>query len=1003
MALTITIAGVDRSSLTFLPDTGGQLAYQRQAGAIGTVQFKIYGRTGSADYRPSQGDSVVIANGGTTIFSGQISDVSEEGLTTLDTGTITTVTAQDNNRLPFQINYTKTYAANVTLKSVLQDLIASKLTVYGVTLDSSQDTGPTIAQLTFDKASGDAILNQLQTITGRPWEIDANLKLKQLAPGSVACGFSLGDNGDVMGKVKFKQTRSQNYCNRVIVVGGQNQQVEKTDNFQGDGVTTKFPMLYTFVAGRGYITVNSVYTPIGTGTAWAVVAYPQTDGTTKYQLETTGAAPASLVPISIIYTAQFPISAEADNTSEQTAHGLFEKRYEAQDCYDILQLGQLASSLLSRAIATPRVVTVSHRKGTSAIGQTVPLSFSARNISGTYMIASVGWADDVDGNLIYTISALENAVLQPNWVDYFRQGGSTASSTTGTVSAAIIPALSGTFQADVTANANNATLAASLTTWDNGSATGPALLLGSRNTPYPWVFVADPTNGQMHVRTATGTYTSSTHETSWLRGGVFIAFSELWAGTNGGVAGKIGLFSGMTVVLGGSPNPSAHLFMDSSDNMVLSNNYNGIVIVDGFFRCNAGMSTSGATASSAGLVMPSAVPSSTTNALYNNGGALTWNGTPVSVGFSGSGTANKIPLWTGSTAFGNSILQQQTYATAVNVNGGALWTGSNGAVAGVIGFWSPNVSVLGGTPTPGASILITSANHFLITNGYGNIIELDAVTTQVNGSINWGGGATITTSSNVALLNAANVFTADQKINSGATANALSLGSQAIPSHDTLNQIYVGTGFWLGQEVATGEMDIGWNAYYNSGWKARVADAAARIQIIGSGTGAGFNFLTAPSVAANATLTWTNRVSFDTLGNITAGRTLALVGTSLEITMNSDGGNLGGAYVQSYNGSYLPLEFIGSVLGVYIGGTLSTKFFASGGVGIGTTTDPGATNLRVVGRTITGDISISPSVVFTNGINTFTMTNAPAGHSGNPTGYLAVTIGGTGALIPYWT
>ena len=60
-----------------------------------------------------------------------------------------------------------------------------------------------------------------------------------------------------------------------------------------------------------------------------------------------------------------------------------------------------------------------------------------------------------------------------------------------------------------------------------------------------------------------------------------------------------------------------------------------------------------------GIHIQSGVPGSTSMALYNNSGTLTWNGSVIgTTGSSISGTANYIPYFTGSNSIGNSVLYQ---------------------------------------------------------------------------------------------------------------------------------------------------------------------------------------------------------------------------------------------------------------------------------------------------------------------------------------------------------
>lgn len=93
-------------------------------------------------------------------------------------------------------------------------------------------------------------------------------------------------------------------------------------------------------------------------------------------------------------------------------------------------------------------------------------------------------------------------------------------------------------------------------------------------------------------------------------------------------------------------------------------------IKGGTLRLSAGIAISGGTATTAGIVIPSAVPGDTTMALYNNGGNLTWNGSVLAAGSSVSGTTGKIGKFTASNAIGDSIITESgaTISVAGTVN-----------------------------------------------------------------------------------------------------------------------------------------------------------------------------------------------------------------------------------------------------------------------------------------------------------------------------------------------
>jgi hypothetical protein len=86
------------------------------------------------------------------------------------------------------------------------------------------------------------------------------------------------------------------------------------------------------------------------------------------------------------------------------------------------------------------------------------------------------------------------------------------------------------------------------------------------------------------------------------------------------------------------------------------------------------------------VTLPSFTPGVTTNKLYNTGGTLTWNGSPLAVGGAvGPGTATFIPVFTGANAIGNSVISQA--GTVITIAGTVTSTlfGANSFTAGGAG------------------------------------------------------------------------------------------------------------------------------------------------------------------------------------------------------------------------------------------------------------------------------------------------------------------------------
>ncbi len=104
---------------------------------------------------------------------------------------------------------------------------------------------------------------------------------------------------------------------------------------------------------------------------------------------------------------------------------------------------------------------------------------------------------------------------------------------------------------------------------------------------------------------------------------------------------------------------------------------------------------------SGGIHIASGVPSSTSMALYNNSGTLTWNGVALATGSSVSGTTNYIPVFTGANSLGNSAIYQSGSSVGIGTTnpGTPLQVYASGT--------SPVVSVNGDT-TQGSSFRLYS-------------------------------------------------------------------------------------------------------------------------------------------------------------------------------------------------------------------------------------------------------------------------------------------------------
>jgi hypothetical protein len=250
----------------------------------------------------------------------------------------------------------------------------------------------------------------------------------------------------------------------------------------------------------------------------------------------------------------------------------------------------------------------------------------------------------------------------------------------------------------------------------------------------------------------------------------------------------------------------------------------------------SGMAISGATISTAGIVIGSAVPALLTNALYNDAGTLKWNGVALATGSSVSGTTNTIAVFTSSTALGDSIITQSgstatvtgtlNATTAFNLAGASInTTGTLTNVAykaqnnsfTVAQTFAAGISLSGGTPSTHGLMLPSGTPAVTTTNLY-----------NASDILTWTGGLSLNTSANSALVTMA--------LRGGGAAGAYTLANSGVvfkngagteqwriwgtdPSAANFNAANLYVGFEAGLNQPTDNVSAG--TFNNGfGWKA---------------------------------------------------------------------------------------------------------------------------------------------------------------------------------------
>ncbi len=423
----MTIATVNRTSyierLDFTIDaTLGQRT-------TATVTF----RDVTNSVRPTIDQTLTIADGALTLFSGLITEAEETPLGR-DTGlrrrlTCTSAEAYCDRRL-----VTETIAAGQTLKQVLTTLVTNYLTGW-LTLSASQVNGPTLSALTYDHRVLTDVLNELSAVTGYIWSTPYEAGVPVLAmtlPAAANAPFTITDADRNCTEFRYRLNRDQ-YRNRQFVKAGTDSQVWKTDTSTADGSQRLYVLDYSPVSGQppGTATVTStdaVVYPVGAyGVDVMEWTYRASDNTlyqsTSYTVVSSGKT------VTMAYNAQFPVTVQSDNSSQQGLYGLYEHVVEAPETFDKTLAQDIADGLIRRYASAPAMVEFTTDESSPtiiAVGQRLTINLTTRNLNDTFLVTSVRSTLLTDNTLRSRVEAVQGTETLGSWLDLYRQWSGSA-------------------------------------------------------------------------------------------------------------------------------------------------------------------------------------------------------------------------------------------------------------------------------------------------------------------------------------------------------------------------------------------------------------------------------------------------------------------------------------------------------------------------------------------------------------------------------------------------
>ena len=417
MALTLTIAGADKTSLLRVET----LQIQGRLNQRNRMSLQLTDTTGA--YRPAVNAEVIVSDGATRYFGGFIDSFSEE--LTIDgnqTALTYDVEAVSYDALADRRLVAASYETpGQTLFDIVDDIVTNTMAGDGLTT-TNVSTGPVIDRIKFNYVSAAAVFDELANLSGFAWWVDENKNLFFKARTSIAAPFVVSQTN--ARNVSISKT-TENYRNKQFIRAGVDLTAPRTENFTGDATQKAWTLAYPVGALPTSITVGGVSKTIGVKTV-------DTGKDFYYQIadpvivqDDAAAAVGSGVTIAVTYQGQFPIliSAQADSevatqAAVSNASGIFENIEQRPNIDDDDAALSVAQGLLRRYGKISRRLRFQTDTAGLAVGQILTAAFSPHAVTGTWLIDSVSARDRFGSSLVWDIEALDGESVG-GWVQFF--------------------------------------------------------------------------------------------------------------------------------------------------------------------------------------------------------------------------------------------------------------------------------------------------------------------------------------------------------------------------------------------------------------------------------------------------------------------------------------------------------------------------------------------------------------------------------------------------------
>lgn len=326
------------------------------------------------------------------------------------------------------------YAADVSLETVMNDIVAALPASFGITVDAAQVTGPLLAAFTWERKRASDAARELSDRTGYVGMMSPLKAWKMFIPGTDPAPFALTDGNPHCRSFHWRDS-DRIPANTVTVIAGPSGAALATQRWVADGIATSW---VTDIAAADppppLVQIDNGVTPylatVGTGGMyeWDTATHTLSLGTDTLPAAGTtivlGPSLAAGDPFETNgFTASYPFT--VTETTGATPAIEFQQAY--PDVVTFAQAREIALGLLAQLDQQPREIDVLSVDAGWAPGQALSVALTAR-LTASFVITGDTITLTTDLFWVYQFGATESATYQGSYLDQWRAltGGSSS-------------------------------------------------------------------------------------------------------------------------------------------------------------------------------------------------------------------------------------------------------------------------------------------------------------------------------------------------------------------------------------------------------------------------------------------------------------------------------------------------------------------------------------------------------------------------------------------------